>query len=150
MEGSAQINQFDGRDVYYSILVLCGPRFAVSAELDAELRQTFSKVIVFIIPDDYGEFPDTSGYTRKDFAKMKLENEDSGLYKYMTKCVDAVNEYNDKKMKHLDNLGFREIDASFSCPNFGDKAFAATGIVKAIPLGQNYTKMAVPMAGSMN
>ena len=150
MEGSAQINQFDGRDVYYSILVLCGPRHLEEALHLAELRQKFSKVIMFNIPDDYGEFPDTSGYTKKDFKKLELDMEDPALFKYMQKCVDAVVEYNNKKVKHLDKMAFTEIEGILASPKFGGKVFAVAGLVKAIPPGTQYTKMAVPMKASMN
>ena len=150
MEGSAQINQFDGRDVYYSILVLCGPRHLEEAVGLAELRQSFSKVVMFNIPDDYGEFPDTSGYTSKEFATMESDSEDPALFKHMQKCVDAVVEYNNKKSKHLDRMGFTEVEGIIASPKFGGKVFAVAGLIKGIPPGMNYTKMAVPMPGSMN
>lgn len=150
MEGSAQINQFDGRDVYYSILVLCGPRH-LKGELGLdELKQNFNKVIMFNIPDDYGEFPDTSGYTSENFKDMESDSEDPALFKQMQKCVDAVVEYNNKKIKHLVRMNFREVEGILASPKFGGKVFAVAGIIKAIPPGTRFTKMAVPMAGSMN
>jgi len=150
MGGSEQINQYDGRDVYYSILVLCGPRNLEEAVGLAELRESFNKVIMFNIPDDYGEFPDTSGYTSENFKNMESDSEDPALFRKMQKCVDAVVEYNNKKIKHLDKMGFTEIEGILTGPKFGGKVFAVSGIVKAIPPGAQYTKMAVPMEVSMN
>ena len=150
VEGSTQINQFDGRDVYYSILVLCGPRHLESELGLEELRQNFSKVVMFVIPDDYGEFPDTSGYTSEKFKDLETDVEDPALFKQMQKCVDAVVEYNNKKIKHLVRMDFTEVEGIIASPKFGGKVFAVAGIVKAIPPGAKFTKMAVPMKASMN
>lgn len=149
MEGSAQINQFDGRDVYYSILVLCGPKHLREELSIDELKQNFNKVLMFYIPDDYGNFPDTSGYTAENFKNMESDSEDPALFKQMQKCVDAVVEYNNKKIKHLVRMDFREVEGIIASPKFGGKIFAVAGIIKAIPPGAKYSKLPI-QTGSMN
>ena len=123
--------EHDARDVSGSVIAVAGPDvFLKQMGLD-ELRNMFNKVRVFTIPDDYGEFPDTSGYDRDDWETLESDMEDPALFKTMQKCLDCVLDYNNKKIKQLDKRGHRNIEGFLHTPKFGGRVFAVAGVVRS-------------------
>jgi len=114
---------------YGSVIAVAGPTKEIQNM--KESFKMFDKIYTFDVPDDYGEFPDTTGYTREDFDKIESIMEDPALLPYMTKCVDAVMEYNNTRSASLEKLGYIDIEAVLQAPKFGGRIFAAVGFVKA-------------------
>ena len=110
---------------HYSIIAIAGPQREI-AGLKEKLPE-FSEVRVFDVPDDYGEFPDTSGYVKEDWESVVLHKEDGSLYSYMTKCMDCVLEFTNKRAVTMDSLGYMDIAATVHWPRFGGSVFAVTG-----------------------
>ena len=116
----------------WGCLALAGPKRQIDEITRAiAMESGFSKVLKVYVPDDYGEFPDTSGYTREDFAELESSMEDPALYPFMTKCLDFVVEWNGKRMDKADKRGFVNTESFLHWPKFGGKVFACAGIVKA-------------------
>jgi len=122
----------DDRELYSSILVLTGPKSIIlSEEMELpKLKEMFDKVLTFFIPDDYGEFPDTSGYTAENWEELESELEDPALFRYTQKALDAVVEFNEKRMKQMDKRGYTEIEGFLHVPKFGNRVFAVGGFVR--------------------
>ncbi len=113
---------------HHSIIAVAGPKSDIW-KLKKNLEKTFDRVISFDVPDDYGEFPDTSGYIKDDWENIKIDKEDGSLYSFMTKCMDAAIDFTNKKTDEMDNRGFVEIEKAVHWPRFGGNIFAATGHV---------------------
>lgn len=115
---------------HHSIIALAGPKSEVWSIKKALERDTeFDRVITFDVPDDFGEFPDTSGYVKEDWENIVIDKEDGSLYAFMTKCMDAAIDFTNKKADELDNRGFIQIEKTVHWPRFGGNIFAATGHV---------------------
>jgi hypothetical protein len=115
---------------HWSIIAAAGPAKELQ-ELFVNVQQhaDFDKLVKVPISDDYGEFPDTSGYDRKDFQQAVAQSEDPALYRYMLQCIDAVAEYISKKQDHATNLCHGEVESFMHWPKFGGKIFVVTGHV---------------------
>ena len=120
----------DDREVVGSIIVIAGPK-RETHDMWKELKPLFEKYVVFDVTDDYGEFPDTQGYTAKQFSEMESSMEDPALFPFMTKCLDAVMEYNASRVSMMDKLGYHDIEGFIHTPKFGGKIFAVVGMVRA-------------------
>ena len=118
------------RQVFGTVIAIAGPKNLTGLIKD-KLKELYDQIYIFDVPDDYGEFPDTTGYTSENFEEFESEVEDSNLYPFMTKCIDAVMEYNNKRMNTLVNLGYIQVEGFLHAPKFGGKVFASAGIVKA-------------------
>jgi len=113
-----------------SVIAIAGPqRLVKNMKADLEHANLFELIHVFEIPDDYGEFPDTTGYTAENWETMESVMEDPALYPFMTKCMDVCLDFTNKKEKELDILGHDEINKFVHWPKFGGKVFAVTGHV---------------------
>src|SRR4030065_2229844 len=112
----------DRRDVLGSIMALVGPKNETN-KIKSNMEKMFDKLVVFDIPDDYGEFPDTTGYEADDYTQFESDMEDSNLYPYMMKCIDAVEDYNNSRSKTLEILGYRDIEAILTAPKYGGKVW---------------------------
>lgn len=116
--------------LHRSIIALAGPKGDIwFAKKKFEKENMFDRIITFDVPDDYGEFPDTTGYTKEDWEKITLHKEDGALYPFMTKCMDAVLDFTNKESDQLDRLGYRQIEKNVHWPKFGGNIFACTGHV---------------------
>ena len=111
-----------------SIIAIAGPKSDVW-KLKKDLEKEFDRVVTFDVPDNYGEFPDTSGYVKKDWENIVIDKEDGSLYSFMTKCMDAAIDFTNKKADELDSRGFVQIEKAVHWPRFGGNIFAATGHV---------------------
>jgi len=134
----------DERRVEGSVLALVGPqRFIL--EIEQQLKEMFEKLYTFYIPDDFGEFPDTLGYTSKDFKNLESEMEDTALFPFMQKALDAVLDFNNKRQATLDKLGYMDIESFLHAPKFGGKVWAVAGFVRAFAADYlNKSKIIVP------
>ena len=92
---------------------------------------TFNEVHKFEIPDDHGEFPDTSGYTEDNWEQISGTMEDSALWPVMQKCMDCVLEFTLKNEALLDKLGRVNIKKIIQFPKFGGRVYAVCGFVQA-------------------
>jgi hypothetical protein len=116
--------------IHLSMLALAGPKADVwYAKKKFEAQKMFDRIVTFDVPDDYGEFPDTTGYTSQDWEKITLQQEDGALYPFMTKCMDVVLEYTNHQADHLDRMGYQNIEKNVHWPKFGGTMFACTGHV---------------------
>lgn len=125
----------DKRDIQGSIIALAGPKRDIES-IKPNIDKMFEKVIIFNIPDDYGEFPDTTGYEADNYTEFVSDMEDSNLYPYMMKCIDAVDDYNSSRSTILEKLGYRDIEAILTAPKFGGKVWCVAGIIKAFPISK--------------
>ena len=134
----------DERRVEGSVLALVGPqRFIL--EIEQQLKEMFEKLYTFYITDDFGEFPDTLGYTSKDFKNLESEMEDTALFPFMQKALDAVLDFNNKRQATLDKLAYTDIEGFLHAPKFGGKVWAVAGFVRAFsPDYLNKSKIIVP------
>ncbi len=119
------------QEIHWSCIVLAGPKRLTDEITNDELREMFDEVHVFDIPDDYGIFPDTTGYDREDFATIESDMEDPALYAYMTKCMDCAIDFTTRRGDIADKLGYRGIEQSIHWPKEGSPVFAVTGHVTA-------------------
>jgi len=123
----------DDRIICGSIITFTTPEYLVS-KLDIPwFKEKFNKVLIFRIPDSYGEFPDTTGYENSDWQNLETQCEDPALFKYMQRAIDAVIDYNDKKIRQYEKRGWIKVEGILQAPKFGAKIFCASGIVKALP-----------------
>lgn len=76
-----------------SIIAMSGTKRDLQQAAQFPPDVKWDKVVLVEIPDDHGEFPTTSGYTRKDFVNFESVSEDSQLYGYMKKCIDVVDDF---------------------------------------------------------
>lgn len=114
---------------HHSIIAIAGPKRDVWSLKKVLEHDSWSRIITFEVPDDYGEFPDTSGYVEKDWETIVVDKEDGSLYSFMTKCMDAAIDFTNKKADELDHRGFVDIEKAVHWPRFGGILFAATGHV---------------------
>ncbi len=119
-----------------SIIAIAGPRPAID-QMAEELRMLYDQVVLFGVPDDHGNFPDISGYTRKDYEKIILLEEDPQLQEAMWSCVCAVYDFCDKKLKILTKLSFSDVESYTHGRKRGGKVFALAGFVRHGPMMQN-------------
>jgi len=119
---------------HWSIIAISGPEIETrKARHDILSEQLYNKVLAFGHPDDYGLYPDTSGYDSDNWEDVELLDEDGNLFRHMTKCMDAVLEYVNKKYKKASNLYPGEIEKSIHWPKKGGKMFFVTGHVTVMP-----------------
>ena len=116
----------------YSVIAIVGSRLDLSLVIFPPEVQ-FDERIEIVLPDDHGEFPDTSGYNRNDFEKIRLTEEDSQLYPYMLKCIDVVDNYGNKKLGQLEKLNYEDVKFTMHGHTFGGKVFAVVGFVDGRP-----------------
>lgn len=95
---------------------------------------TWDKVVKIEIPDDHGEFPDTSGYNLKKWAAFESNREDSQLHGYMQKCVDAVLDFVTRNSERLSTLHFKNIESIVTGMNEGGSIFVLAGFVNYAPI----------------
>jgi len=115
-------------------MAIAGPRREIEQMNLNELSEMFGHVEVFEVPDDYGEFPDTTGYTEERWENIVLDQEDGAVFPFMTKCMDCCMEFVNKRVDIADKLGFVNIEKNVHWPKFGGKVFAVTGHVTAQPM----------------
>jgi len=117
-----------------SIIAMAGTRndLLTASAFPPEVK--WDQVVQVEIPDDHGEFPDTSAYDREDFADFETKMEDDALFPYMTKCVDVVLNFTTKKADGLAKLNFRNIHGSMHGMKTGGKMFVVAGFVDYEPL----------------
>ena len=120
---------------HWSIFVVISPPLLARQIVNKEIEDIFDEVKIFEIPDDYGEFPDTTGYTADNWETMSSDVEDSNLYPYMTKAMDAALEFVNRRYKTADKLGFKSLEKHIHWPKFGGKIFAVTGHVICKSIG---------------
>lgn len=104
-----------------------------TSELMEKLTEYFDERHFFQMPDNYGNFPDTTGYLMERWQDLKPELEDSNTYPWMTKCIDAVVEFSNRRWGTLDRLGYKGLGKVTLATRFGGRLFAAIGIVQARP-----------------
>lgn len=120
------------RIVRWSIMAIAGPAADLSEiKKNGNLKKMYDKIHYFDIPDDYGEFPDTSGYTADNWEQLESTMEDGNLYPYMQKCLDAVMDYTKGMADHAEKNGYWNIKETLQWPKFGGKIFAIVGFVRA-------------------
>ena len=118
---------------HWSMIAIAGPKAEIwQIKKDLEQAKMFDKVVLFDVPDDYGEFPDTTGYTEENWEAITLDQEDGSLYGFMTKCMDACLDFSNKQADLADRLGLVEIHKNVHWPKFGGNIFAVTGHVTAV------------------
>ena len=140
----------DDRPMLSSIITFTTPSHMLK-DLDIDwFKANFHKVLVFRIPDDYGEFPDTSGYERKDFEKLESNLEDPNLYKYMQRALDAVVEFNDKRLIRFEKRGYEDLEGFIHAPKFGSRIFCTIGIVRGRQSGMIISPNQYKMSGVLN
>ena len=99
-----------------------------------EKLKVFAEECVFIeMPDDYGNFPETMGYNDPHWESLRPELQDEQTYPYMTKAVDAVVEFTNRRWTTMDRLGYRHLGKISMATRFGGRLFAAVGIVHGGP-----------------
>jgi hypothetical protein len=116
----------------YSVITLAGSVEDL-AKVQFPLETKFDRRIDIVIPDDHGDFPDTSGYTRADYENLVLTEEDGALYRYMMNALDATEDYLDKKSSTLAAFGFKDVQKVIHGHNFGGRVFALVGFVHYQP-----------------
>ena len=114
----------------YGILAVTGPQHLLPIVNELSTITDLNEIKLFPTPDDYGMFPDTSGYTEDNWQEQVLTLEDSNLYPYMTKCMDCVIDYTSKRSSTLDMLGYKNIETFIHWPKFGGMVYAVIGVVK--------------------
>lgn len=123
----------NNRQVCWDVIALAGPGKDLQ-KLKSILRDHgFTEIHTFDVPDDYGCFPDTTGYTAENWEEMESDIEDGNLYKWMTKCMDVALEFTNRRSNIADKLGYRNINKTLHWPKFGGKIFAVTGHVTCLP-----------------
>ena len=122
-----------------SIIAIAGPRPAID-QMAEELRMLYDQVVLFGVSDDFGDFPDTSGYNRNDYEKIELHDEDPQLLLVMKNCLDAVDSYCDKKMRFLARMNFSDVRYDLQGNTLGGKIFALAGFVHYGPINSNVGK----------
>jgi len=125
--------------ITWSIIAFVGPRHEISRIQG--LDEMFDKVMLFDIPDDYGEFPDTSGYTKENWGHLESAMEDPALFGHMTKCMDAVLDWTNSRASIAAQMFYQNVENLIMWPKFGGKIFAVAGVVKAhkpnLTIGRN-------------
>lgn len=111
----------------FAIIAIAGPK----KEIEKLKDKRFEKVYYFPVPDNYGEFPDTTGYTAKNWMELESNLEDPALKPFMDKCMDAALQFTNDREKYCDKLGYINILKELFWPKFGGKVFAVIGSVSA-------------------
>ncbi len=127
----------DQRPCHGSVIAITGPK-ALIHEMEKDLKadgnkKGFEKVYVFDLPDNYGEFPSNVGYVVDNYYDIESDQEDDALDSHMKKCLGAVVEFNDIRMKFLDKMGFTKIEGFLHGNMEGEKVYALVGFVRAWP-----------------
>ena len=122
-------------NLHWSLIALAGSKREIwNLKKDIEKEKKFDRVITFEMPGDYGEFPDTTGYTDNNWETIELDQEDSAVFPYMQKCMDACIDFVNKKVETVNGLGYMNIEGTIHWPKFGGTVFAVTGHVTAEPM----------------
>ena len=109
----------------YQCIAIAGPRGMVD-KIEG-LEELFDSVHIIHVPDDFGEFPDTSGYTAEDYSEMQSNMEDPALYKYMQNAMDFIMDKTINKSQFLEGMGMINIENNISWPKFGGKVYVVAG-----------------------
>jgi len=118
-------------DYIKSMMAAAGPNPFLYIFAEPFKNIGLDKLVIIETPADVGMFPDTSGYTIDNYKEKLLELEDSFLYPYLTKTVDAVVDWLDKRAKTLEKLGYREIWTFLEGHNSSEAVYVIMGTVKA-------------------
>ena len=119
--------------IHWSIIALAGSKREIwTLKKDIEKDKTFDRVITIDMSDDYGEFPDTIDY--ENWEEIELDQEDSAVFPFMQKCMDACIDFVNKKSDSVSGLGYMNIEGTIHWPKFGGKIFGVTGHVTAEPM----------------
>ena len=116
----------------YSCMAIAGE----SGDIGEVHRQSvglYNDVGTFSIPDDFGWYPSTEGYTAENFAQMESTIEDPALWSSMQKCMDYVMDHVDKKYERFCTQYPGRVEKFIHWPKFGGKVFAVIGFVKVYP-----------------
>lgn len=115
---------------HWSIIAISGPEKEAKETRKLLLGDNkFNKVLCFGHPDNYGMYPDTSGYDSDNWEEMELLDEDSALHPQITKCVDAVLDYINKKYDFACKMFPGQVEKNMHFPKKGGKLFFVTGHV---------------------
>ena len=117
-----------------SIIALAGTTRDLETASPFPHEVKWDRVVKVEIPDDHGEFPDTSAYESADFAEFESKMEDHQLFHYMTKCVDAVLDFTTKNADRLAKLNYRNIHCAMHGMKTGGQMFVVAGFVDYEPL----------------
>ena len=117
-----------------SVIVMAGTARDLALASDFPPDVKWDKVVKIAIPDDHGQFPDTSGYEMADFQSFETDMEDHQLFPYMTKAVDACLDFLNRNGDRLVKLNFRNIHTSMSGMNTGGDMFVVAGFVDYDPM----------------
>lgn len=117
-----------------SIIVLAGSDRDISQASQFPEDVSWDKIVKIVVPDDHGFFPDTSGYEMADFQQFETDMEDTQLFPYMTKAVDACLDFLTKQGERLEKLNFRNIHTTMSGMNTGGSMFVVAGFVDYQPM----------------
>lgn len=100
-----------------------------ASDLIDKLKPMCDECILIEMPDNYGNFPETMGYNNPDWQNLKPELQDEQTFPFMTKTVDAVVEFTNRRWSTLDRLGYKNIGKLSMATRFGGRLFAAVGVV---------------------
>jgi len=120
--------EHDPRPVLGTAIAITGPRRQVKKM--AKHLPMFDRVIQLPCPSDHGAFPDTTGYTSKDWENMEVHGEDPALHRYMQNCLDAIVDFNDQIIRQYDKRGYQALEGFLHAPKFGGNCWAMIGIVR--------------------
>lgn len=119
--------------IHWSIITLAGTKCELwKLKKDIEKEKQYDRVITFEMPGDFGEFPDTIDY--ENWETIELDQEDSAVFPFMQKCMDACIDFVNNKSEIVDKLGYMNIEGTIHWPKFGGTVFAVTGHVTAEPM----------------
>ncbi len=117
-----------------SIIAIAGTKADLQIATQFPPDVNWDKIVKVEIPDNHGEFPDTSGYDSKDWMNFESNREDSALLRYIQKCVDAVLDFITKNSDRLSALQFQNIKSTVAGMKTGGDIFALAGFVSYEPM----------------
>ena len=113
----------------FSIIAVAGKEEDLKQATNFPPFVVWDKIVRVPIPSDHGQFPDTSGYTSKNWENLSSNVEDCQLHPYMQKCVDAVVDYTTKRSDALVRMQFQDVKTSIHGTNVGGDMFVIAGFV---------------------
>lgn len=116
----------------YSCMAIAGSSGEIG-NMHSKLIGTFNDVFTFSIPDDHGNFPDTTGYEAKNFAELESTIEDPALFRSMQRCLDAVVDKVDRKFERYCRQYPGRVEKFVHWPKFGGSVFGVVGFVNVYP-----------------
>lgn len=124
----------DRRPCVGAVIAITGPKWEIR-KMANNMKDRYDRVIELPLPDDYGEFPDLTGYMAKDFQHLETEAEDPALHPYMQNALDAVVQWSGDRMTALEKAGYSDIEGFMHAPTFGGRIWAIAGFIRAWPAG---------------